>query len=76
MNNYDNQEIFKETLEELKKQAEEERILFDAEKFDLFGNVAGDNTKIQVLSGKKHRENIKAKNFRCYKKFNFRRISR
>ena len=61
LNNYDNQEIFKETLEELKKQAEEERILFDAEKFDLFGNVAGDNTKIQVLSGKKHRENIKDK---------------
>ncbi len=61
LNNYDNQEAFKESLEGLKKQAEEERILFDTENFDLFGNVVGDNTKIQVLSGKKHRENMKDK---------------
>lgn len=61
LNNYDNKEDFRESLEELKKRAEEERILFDTENFDLFGNVVGDNTKIQVLSGKKHRENMKDK---------------
>ena len=61
LNDCDNQDILEESLKELKKQAEEERILFDTENFDLFGNVVGDNTKIQVLSGKKHRENLKDK---------------
>lgn len=61
LNDYDNEEKFKESLEELKKQAEEERILFNDENFDLFGNVAGDNTKIQLLAGKKHRESKKDK---------------
>lgn len=61
LNDCDNQDVLEESLRELKKQAEEERILFDTENFDLFGNVVGDNTKIQVLSGKKHRENLKDK---------------
>ncbi len=61
LNDCDNKDLLEESLKELKKQAEEERILFNTENFDLFGNVVGDNTKIQVLSGKKHRENMKDK---------------
>lgn len=61
LNDCNNKDLLEESLKELKKQAEEERILFDTENFDLFGNVVGDNTKIQVLSGKKHRENMKDK---------------
>lgn len=61
LNDYENEEKFVNSLENLKKQAENERILFSQENFDLFGNVAGDNTKIQVLAGKKHRENKKDK---------------
>lgn len=61
LNDCDNEDVLEESLKELKKQAEEERILFDTENFDLFGNVVGDNTKIQLLSGKKHRENLKDK---------------
>lgn len=61
LNDCNNQKILEESLKKLKKEAEEERILFDTENFDLFGNVVGDNTKVQVLSGKKHRENLKDK---------------
>lgn len=61
LNDCDNKDLLEKSLKELKKQAEEERILFNTENFDLFGNVVGDNTKIQVLSGKKHRENMKDK---------------
>lgn len=61
LNDCNNKDLLEESLKELKKQAEEERILFDTENFDLFGNVMGDNTKVQVLSGKKHRENMKDK---------------
>lgn len=61
LNNYENEEAFEKSLEDLKKQAQEERMLFNKENFDLFGNVAGDNTKIQLLAGKKHRESPKDK---------------
>lgn len=61
LNDYENEEAFTKSLVELKNQAENERILFNQENFDLFGNVAGDNTKIQILAGKKHRETQKDK---------------
>ena len=61
LNDCDNEDVLEESLKELKKQVEEERILFNTENFDLFGNVVWDNTKIQLLSGKKHRENLKDK---------------
>lgn len=61
LNDYENEAKFANSLEDLKKQAENERILFHQENFDLFGNIAGDSTKIQVLAGKKHRETKKDK---------------
>lgn len=61
LNNYEKEEVFTKSLENLKNQAEQERILFHQENFDLFGNVEGDNTKIQILAGKKHRETKKDK---------------
>lgn len=61
LNDYENEEEFTKSLNDLKTQAEEERILFQQENFDLFGNVAGDSTKIQLLAGKKHREVAKDK---------------
>ncbi len=61
LNDYENEEKLVDSLEKLKQQAESERILFHQENFDLFGNVAGDSTKIQLLAGKKHRETKKDK---------------
>ena len=61
LNNYENKKTLEESLKDLKNEAESERILFNKEEFDLFGNVVGDNTKIQLLSGKKHRESRKNK---------------
>lgn len=55
------QEDFAQALQKLKEEAKKERILFNQENFDLFGNVSQDNTKIQVLAGKKHREARKDK---------------
>lgn len=61
LNNYENEEAFVKSLNDLKKQAMEERRLFNKENFDLFGNVSEDATKILVLAGKKHRETKKDK---------------
>ena len=61
LNNYENEEAFEQSLNNLKKQAGEERRLFSKENFDLFGNVSVDSTKIQLLAGKKHRESKKDK---------------
>ena len=49
-------EDFEESLQKLKEEAKKERILFNQENFDLFGNVSEDRTKVQMLAGKKHRE--------------------
>ncbi len=54
-------EDFEESLQKLKEEAQKERILFNQENFDLFGNVSEDRTKVQVLGGKKHRESQKDK---------------
>ncbi len=53
---YKEETQWEESLQKLKKEAEKERILFNQENFDLFGNVAGNSTKVQLLGGKKHRE--------------------
>lgn len=59
LNDIENEELFKQSLDDLKQKAEDERILFNQENFDFFGNVASDNSKIQLLAGKKHRESKK-----------------
>jgi hypothetical protein len=61
LNDYENDKLFAKSLEDIKNEAENTRILFNQENFDLFGNVEGDNTKIQLLGGKKHRESKKDK---------------
>ena len=55
MNNW-KEEQFKEGLERLKIKAEQERILFQKENFDIFGGISEDSTKIKLIGSKKHRE--------------------
>lgn len=61
LNNYENDKLFAKSLEDIKKEAENARVLFNQENFDLFGNVEQDSTKIQLIGGKKHREAKKDK---------------
>lgn len=49
-------EINSEVFDKLKKEAEQEIVLFNSENFDIFGNVKEDKTKISILANKKHRE--------------------
>ena len=49
-------EINSEVFGKLKKEAEQEIVLFNSENFDIFGNVKEDKTKISILANKKHRE--------------------
>lgn len=57
----ENEENLQESLNSLKQEAENERILFNTEKLDIFGNMAEDNTKIKMLGNAKHRETAKDK---------------
>lgn len=50
------EEIVKNKLKEIKKEAEEQKKLFEGEEFDIFGGLSEDNTKIKHINGKKHRE--------------------
>lgn len=61
LNNIDNDEIIKNGLKELKEELENNRILFDTDKIDIFGERSEDNTKVKTLVGKKHRESQKDK---------------
>lgn len=57
----DDKEVLQESLNKLKQEAENERILFNKEKLDIFGNMVEDHTKTKILGNKKHRETIKDK---------------
>lgn len=46
----------KESLIKLKEEAENSKLLFNQEEFDIFGARIEDNTKIRTLGDKKHRE--------------------
>lgn len=59
LNNINNEDILKNSLENLKNEFQKQRILFSSNKPDIFGDVQEDSTKI--LGNKKHRENIKDK---------------
>lgn len=61
LNNIDNDEIVKKGLEELKEELENNRILFDTDKIDIFGEMSEDNIKVKILGDKKHRETRKDK---------------
>lgn len=49
-------EALEESLETLKKEAQEERALFTKENYDIFGGLSEDCTHINHILGKKHRE--------------------
>lgn len=55
----DSKGILQQALEKLKTKAEEEKILFDKDNFDIFGGISDDSTKIKLIGSKKHRENAK-----------------
>lgn len=57
------QEDFKNSIENLKQQALKEEILFSSEEFDIFGSMSEDKTKINTLGNTKHRE-IKKNKYR------------
>ena len=57
---YIGKDLIKETkLQDLKTNAEEERILFQKENFDIFGGISEDSTSIKLIGNKKHRETAK-----------------
>lgn len=59
LNNIENNNIIKENLEDLKAKLQNERILFENDKIDIFGGMTDDNTKLKTLGTKKHRETKK-----------------
>lgn len=59
LNNIEDEEKMVKSLKQLKEVAQKDRILFNQENFDLFGSIREDNTKIQQLGEKKHRESKK-----------------
>lgn len=59
LNNLDNKDIIEKSLESLKEEANNRRILFSTDKMDIFGETEDDNTKIKILGNKKHRETAK-----------------
>lgn len=61
LNNIDNEEILKNSLEKLKEELENNRMLFNADKIDIFGEITEGNTKVKTLGDKKHRETKKDK---------------
>lgn len=61
LNNIDNDEIVDNSLKQLKEELENNRVLFNTDKIDIFGEMANDNTKIKTLGDKKHRETKKDK---------------
>lgn len=52
---------FTEHLEDIKKQALEQEMLFASEEFDIFGGITEDKTKISSIGNTKHREIEKSK---------------
>ena len=61
LNNIDNDEIVENSLKQLKEELENNRVLFNTDKIDIFGEIISDNTKIKTLGDKKHRETKKDK---------------
>ena len=59
MKNIEDDDIVNQSLQTL--QQEVERITFNKEKVDIFGNMLEDHTKIKILGKNKHRESIKDK---------------
>ncbi len=54
-----NNEDIQNKLDELIERYENDRLTISKETFDIFGNIKNDNTKIQYIGSKSHRENQK-----------------
>ena len=52
-------EFLQSSLDRLIEQFEKDRLIISKETFDIFGNIKNDNTKIQYIGSKSHRENQK-----------------
>jgi len=52
---------FENTLENLKEEFNEERLVISSETFDIFGNITESNNKVKYIGSKSHRENEKNK---------------
>lgn len=61
LNNLDNEEIVGESLLKLKEEINNRRLLFDADKIDIFGDKLESSIKVNMLGNKKHRETKKDK---------------
>ena len=61
LNNIDDADVLKKSLEKLEDELQTKRILFDTDKPDIFGDIQEDSTKIKILGNKKHRENLRDK---------------
>ena len=62
LNNIDNDEILENSLNNLKQELENNRVLFNSiSEANLFGNTIEDHTKLKLLGNKKHRESIRDK---------------
>ena len=57
--NHGNNEDIQNKLDELIERYENDRLTISKETFDIFGNIKNDNTKIQYIGSKSHRENPK-----------------
>jgi len=54
-------EITEDRVETLKEEILKEKMLLNEEKFDIFGSVSTDKTRINILANKKHRESKRDK---------------
>lgn len=61
LNNIDDEDVVEKSLNDIKEELENNRLLFSTDKIDIFGGMSEDNTQIKKLSGKKHRETQKDK---------------
>ena len=52
---------FETTLENLKEEFNNERLVISSETFDIFGNITENNNKVKFIGSKSHRENEKNK---------------
>ena len=56
-----NKKALEDCLLRLKDEFNENRLLIEEETFDIFGNVADDNTKLKYIGSRGHRENNRSK---------------
>lgn len=61
LNNIGNDNILNTSLENLKEELENQKVLFDSGKIDIFGGISDYSAKTKILDGNKHRETEKDK---------------